>query len=282
MSEAQKLLLQAKQNKFALGAFNFVNMEMLQAIAAAAQNQNSPVMIQASCGAIDYAGIDYIMALAKTAQTNSSVPLILHLDHGDYDHTLLAIEAGFDSVMFDGSMLSDEENYRLTKEITDLAHAKNIQVEAEIGRVGGVEEHISVSEEEARYTQPEEAVDFVAQTGIDSLAIAIGTAHGVYKGQPVLRFDLIEKINTALPHTALVMHGSSGVSLEDCQKAIAAGISKINIDTDLRIAFTDNIRETLTQNPDLIDLRKYLKPGAKAAQAIVEEKIMAFGSQNQA
>lgn len=279
MNFAQEQLLKAKQNQYALGAFNFVNMEMLKAIVASAQENNSPVMIQASCGAIDYAGIDYIMALSQTAKKSApNIPLILHLDHGDYEHTQLAIKAGFDSVMFDGSMLPDEENFRLTKELTDLAHAQNIQVEAEIGRVGGTEEHISVSEEEARYTQPAEAVKFVAETGVDSLAIAIGTAHGIYKGKPVLKFDLIKEIATALPHTALVMHGSSGVPLEDCQKAITAGISKINIDTDMRLAFTNRIRQTLAENPDLIDLRKYLKPATQAVQAVVSEKIIAFGS----
>ncbi|MDR0462927.1 MAG: class II fructose-bisphosphate aldolase family protein [Pseudomonadales bacterium] len=275
-SKALEIIKLAKSNGVGLGGFNFVNMEALQAIVAAANETDSPVMVQASMGAIKYAGLNYIVDMVATAKKTSDVEIILHLDHGDYDNARACIEAGFDGVMFDGSALPDEENVAKTAEIVEFAHSKGVFVEAEIGRIGGTEEHVSVSEEEARYTQADEAAKFIEMTGADILAIAIGTAHGVYHGVPKLRFDLIEEIAATLPNTPLVMHGSSGVPAQDVQQAIRSGITKINIDTDLRQAFTTSIRNTLNENPQEIDLRKYLSPGKKAVKDVVVEKIKTF------
>ncbi|MCL2110119.1 ketose-bisphosphate aldolase [Microgenomates group bacterium] len=276
-------LQKAKQSQFALGAFNCNNMEIMQAIASAAAQTRAPLIIQASKGAIAYAGLDYIIALSQTAQKNTGLPIFLHLDHGDYDTALTCINSGgFASVMFDGSGLPLEENIRLTQEVVNLAHQHGVFVEAEIGRVGGVEEDLSVSAKEATYTQPSEALDFVEQTNCDSLAIAIGTAHGVYTGEPVLRFDLITQISQLLPSTPLVMHGSSGVSAPDIQKAIQSGISKINIDTDIRQAFVQQLSDVIAAHPQEIDPRKILGTAREAATTVIVEKITTFGSAGQA
>ena len=275
---ALEIMQSFKKNQVGIGAFNFVNLEMAQAIIKAADATERPVILQASMGAIDYAGLSNIVALGRAAKDASDVPLILHLDHGNFDYASVCIEAGFDSVMFDGSALPLEENIEKTKQIIKLARKRKqkVTVEAEIGRIGGVEEHLNVSEKEAQYTTAEEAADFVKKTKCDSLAIAVGTAHGVYQGEPKIQFELIEQIAAAVPKTPLVLHGSSGVSLADLQKTIEAGITKINIDTDLRLAFTEALRRALEEKPQEFDLRKYLKPAREAAQKIVEEKIRAF------
>ncbi len=276
-------LKKAQAEKFALGAFNCNNMEFMQAIAEAGVQTGAPLMVQASKGALAYAGLDYIVALVTTAQKKSDLPIFLHLDHGDYDSAITCIKSGgFTSVMFDGSGLSVEENTRLTAEVVALAHQYDVSVEAEIGRVGGVEEDLNVSEREATFTHPAQAVEFVQKTGCDFLAVAIGTAHGVYHGTPVLQFDLISQIAQALPEIPLVMHGSSGVPAEDVQKAIAAGICKVNIDTDIRQAFLNKTRELLTANPNEIDPRKILGPARDAATKVVAEKIRTFGSAGKA
>lgn len=277
------LLQKAKADGYAVGAFNANNMEIVQAIAAAAADEQAPVYIQASRGAIKYAGLDYIISLARTAAATHPYPMVLHLDHGDYEAAVKCIESGaFGSVMFDGSALPVNENVDLTQKIVALAHEKGILVEAEIGRVGGVEEDISANEKEARYTTAEEAVKFVQTTGCDSLAVAIGTAHGVYQAEPKLRFDLIAEIAAAVPMTPLVMHGSSGVSDEDLRKAVAAGISKINIDTDIRQTFVHKIGEVMAENPDQIDPREILGPAREAASEIIRHKIQVFGASGRA
>ncbi len=277
-----ELLQKARREHYALGAFNINNMETLQGIAAAAAANNSPVIIQVSQGAIAYAGIDYLLALVKTASDqHPHLPMVLHLDHGtDFNIINDCLEKGFTSVMFDGSALPLAENIKTTRKVVNLAHQKNASVEAEIGRVGGVEEHINVSHEEAVYTNPEEAASFVEQTNCDSLAVAIGTAHGQYQGEVKLNFSVLAKIQN-LVSIPIVLHGSSGVPTNLLQEAIALGVSKINIDTDLRLAFVQTIYQTLQEKPTEIDPRKILGPAREAVQKVVTEKINIFGSANQ-
>jgi fructose-bisphosphate aldolase class II len=254
----------------------------VQAIVAAAEAENSPVIIQASQGAIKYAGIDYIAALSHQAAKNAKVPVALHLDHGtSIEQVMACIRHGFTSVMIDGSKYPFAENVAITKKVVELAHAVGVSVEAELGKIGGTEDDISVDERDAFFTDPEEAREFVAQTGVDSLAVAIGTAHGRYKGVPKLDFERLAKIRE-LVHIPLVLHGSSGVPDEDIKKAISLGVAKVNIDTNIREAFVGKMREVLEKNPDEIDPRKILGPAREAAIEIIREKIRVFGSSNKA
>lgn len=275
-----ELLLDAQKNKYAVGAFNVNNMEIIQAIIDAAEETNSPVIIQASQGGIKYAGIEYIASLGKLAGRNAKVPVTLHLDHGtDFDQVMLCIRNGFTSVMIDGSRFPLEENIALTKKVVDIAHAVGVTVEAELGKIGGTEDHITVSEKDATFTDPLEAKRFVEETGVDYLAIAVGTAHGVYKGEPKLDYDRIKAIRQVVD-IPLVLHGSSGVPAESLQKAISLGICKINIDTDIRAAFAGAVKDFVKNNPDEIDPRKILGPATKAMKEIIKEKMEIFGSVN--
>ncbi|GAV25261.1 fructose-bisphosphate aldolase [Carboxydothermus islandicus] len=277
-----ELLTKAYREGYAVGAFNCNNMEIVQAIVAAAEAENSPVIIQASQGAIKYAGIDYIAALSHQAAKNAKVPVALHLDHGtSLEQVMACIRHGFTSVMIDGSKYPFDENVAITKKVVELAHAVGVSVEAELGKIGGTEDDISVDEREAFFTDPEEAREFVARTGVDSLAVAIGTAHGRYKGVPKLDFERLAKIRE-LVHIPLVLHGSSGVPDEDIKKAISLGVAKVNIDTNIREAFVGKMREVLEKNPDEIDPRKILGPAREAAIEIIREKIRVFGSSNKA
>ncbi|ABB14071.1 MULTISPECIES: class II fructose-1,6-bisphosphate aldolase [Carboxydothermus] len=277
-----ELLTKAYREGYAVGAFNCNNMEIVQAIVAAAEAENSPVIIQASQGAIKYAGIDYIAALSHQAAKNAKVPVALHLDHGtSLEQVMACIRHGFTSVMIDGSKYPFAENVAITKKVVELAHAVGVSVEAELGKIGGTEDDISVDERDAFFTDPEEAREFVAQTGVDSLAVAIGTAHGRYKGVPKLDFERLAKIRE-LVHIPLVLHGSSGVPDEDIKKAISLGVAKVNIDTNIREAFVGKMREVLEKNPDEIDPRKILGPAREAAIEIIREKIRVFGSSNKA
>lgn len=278
----KELLLDAQKNKYAVGAFNVNNMEIIQAIINAAEELNSPVILQASQGGIKYAGIEYIANLGKLAGRNAKVPVALHLDHGtDFDQVMLCLRHGFTSVMIDGSRFPLEENIAFTKKVVDIAHAVGVTVEAELGKIGGTEDHITVSEKDATFTDPEEAKRFVEETGVDYLAIAVGTAHGVYKGEPKLDFDRIKAIREIVD-VPLVLHGSSGVPAEALQKAISLGISKINIDTDIRAAFSNAVKEFVGNNPDEIDPRKILGPATKAMTEVIKEKMEIFGSVNRA
>lgn len=278
----KELLLDAQKNKYAVGAFNVNNMEIIQAIIDAAEELNSPVIIQASQGGIKYAGIEYIANLGKLAGRNSKVPVALHLDHGtDFDQVMLCIRHGFTSVMIDGSRFPLEENIAITKKVVDIAHAVGVTVEAELGKIGGTEDHITVSEKDATFTDPLEAKRFVEETGVDYLAVAVGTAHGVYKGEPKLDYDRIKAIREVVD-IPLVLHGSSGVPAESLQKAISLGISKINIDTDIRAAFADAVKDFVGDNPDEIDPRKILGPATKAMKEIIKEKMEIFGSAGRA
>lgn len=276
------ILLHAQKNNYAVGAFNINNMEIIQAIASAAGDLKAPVIIQASQGGIKYAGIEYISTLGKMAAEIVDVPVALHLDHGtDFDQVMLCLRHGFSSVMIDGSRFPLEENIAFTKRVVDIAHPLGVSVEAELGKIGGTEDNVVVDERDATFTDPDEAQRFVEETGVDSLAIAVGTAHGVYKGEPKIDFDRIKAIRSKVD-VPLVLHGSSGVPYEALKKAISLGICKINIDTDLRISFTDGVREVLDNNPNEIDPRKLLGPARDKMAETIKEKIKVFGSDGKA
>ena len=277
-----ELLLHARKNGYAVGAFNINNMEIIQAIIEAAEETNSPVILQASQGGIKYAGIEYIAALGKLAAQNAKVPVALHLDHGtDFDQVMLCIRHGFSSVMIDASRFPLEENIAFTNKVIEVAHAVGVTVEAELGKIGGTEDHITVSEKDATFTDPGEAKKFVEATNVDYLAIAVGTAHGVYKGEPKLDYDRIKAIRDIID-IPLVLHGSSGVPYEALEKAISLGICKINIDTDVRAAFARGVHQAIDKNKDEIDPRKILSPAREAMKQIVMEKMKVFGSAGKA
>lgn len=278
----KQILEHADQNGYAVGAFNVNNMEIIQAIAEAAGDLKAPVILQASQGAIKYAGVEYITSLVKTTAELVDVPMTLHLDHGtDFEEIMKCIRNGFTSVMIDASKHELEENIRLTKEIVRIAHSVGVSVEAELGKIGGTEDQIVVSEAEATYTDPEEARIFVEETGVDSLAIAVGTAHGVYKGEPKVDIARIKEIDRVVP-VPLVLHGSSGVPYDTLANAVEAGIRKINIDTDIRASFAGAVKEFVESNPEEIDPRKILKPARARMADTVKEKIKVFGSDGKA
>ena len=278
----REILEDAHKNNYAVGAFNVNNMEIVQAIIEAAEETNSPVILQASQGGIKYAGVEYIAELGKIAARNATVPVAVHLDHGtDFDQVMLCIRHGFSSVMVDGSRFDLEENIAITKKVIEVAHAVGVSVEAELGKIGGTEDNITVDERDATFTSPEEAKRFVEETNVDSLAIAVGTAHGPYKGEPKIDFDRIKTIKE-LVNIPLVLHGSSGVPAASIEKAVSAGINKINIDTDLRIAFTDAVKDFIRENPDSIDPRKILGPAKEAMKQVIIEKMHLFGSAGRA
>ena len=292
---------------FAIGAFNINNMEILQGIVDAAEKQNSPVILQASSGAIKYARIKYLMKMVEAAVEETTIPIAIHLDHGaDFEACKMCIDNGFTSVMIDGSKYSFEENIAITKKVVEYAHERGVVVEAELGQLAGIEDDVNVSEADAKYTDPDQAKEFVERTGCDSLAIAIGTSHGAYKfkGEAKLRMDILKEIKEKIPNTPIVLHGASTVIpelVETCNKygaeipgakgvpdeilheASISGVSKINVDTDLRLAFTSEIRKTFAENPGAFDPRKYLTPAREKITEIVEHKIQnVFGSSNKA
>lgn len=276
------LLVQAADGRYAIGAFNCNNMEIVQAIITAAGKERAPVVLQASQGAIKYAGLDFISAMAKLAAGQTDVPVVLHLDHGtSFEQCMQCIRAGFTSVMIDGSKLPLAENIALTRKVVEVARAVGVSVEAELGKIGGTEDDITVSEREALFTDPEEAMVFVRETGVDALAVAIGTAHGQYKGVPELDFVRLEKISS-LVKIPLVLHGSSGVPDADVQRAISLGVCKVNIDTNIREAFVAAARRVLEENPREIDPRKMLGPAREAAAEVIRDKIRVFGSSGKA
>jgi fructose-bisphosphate aldolase class II len=278
----KELMDKAEKGNYAVGAFNCNNMEIIQAIIAAAEAENSPVIIQASQGAIKYAGLDYIVGLVSTAAKNTKIPVCLHLDHGtDFRQVVQCIAKGFSSVMFDGSKLPLEENIAITKRIVEIATAVGVSTEAELGKIAGTEDEVNVHEKDAMLTDPADVKYFVEKTGVDSLAVAIGTAHGQYKSEPKLDFDRLAKIRS-LVNVPIVMHGSSGVSDDDVRKAIALGIRKVNIDTNIREAFVKGVKGVLAKNPREIDPRKILGPAREAMTEIVREKIRIFGSNGKA
>ncbi|MFB6365618.1 class II fructose-1,6-bisphosphate aldolase [Paenibacillus elgii] len=277
-----EFLPKAKANKFAVGQFNMNNLEFAQAITEAAEELKSPFIFGVSEGALKYMGIEFTVAIAEAAAKKSGLPIALHLDHGSsFEVAMKCIRAGFSSVMFDGSHYSFEENIRLTKEVVKTAHAMGVSVEGELGTIGGVEDDISVDESDANLAKPEEAIRFYEETGVDCLAIAVGTAHGMYAGEPNIHFDIIEKVSKAIP-VPVVLHGGSGVPDEMIRKSIEAGVGKINVNTENQVACTQMIREVLNKDAKVYDPRKYLTPARKAMVEVVKSKIQLFGSANQA
>ena len=278
----RELLQDAHKKGYAVPAFNVVNMEMLQAVIAAAEAEKSPVLVQTTEGGLKYAGMGYLSMMIRYAAENASVPVALHLDHGTtFETAIQCIRNGWTSVMIDGSHHSLEENIALTKSVVDVAHACGVSVEAELGRLGGVEDNIVVDEKDAMHTNPDEAKQFVEETNVDYLAIAIGTAHGKYKGVPVLDFERLATIKKMLD-MPIVLHGASGVAEDDIKKAISLGVNKINIDTDLRVAFTDAVKGVFAKSPDEFDLRKICGPGRDAVQEACAAKMRLFGSSGKA
>ena len=290
-----EMFARAYKEGYAVGAFNVNNMEIIQGIMEAAQEEKAPLILQVSAGARRYAGQTYIKKLIEAALVETDHPLALHLDHGqDFEICKQCIDGGFSSVMFDGSHLDFEENIKITKQVVEYAHERGVVVEAELGRLAGVED--DVQSDESIYTDPDQAVEFVERTGCDSLAIAIGTSHGAYKftGEARLDFDRLEKISNMLPEYPIVLHGSSsvpqefvemankyggdigsarGVPEELLRKAATYGVCKINIDTDIRLAMTANIRKHFAENPSHFDPRQYLKPARQAVKDMVQHKI---------
>jgi len=273
----REVLQNAQQEGYAVGAFNANNMEIVKAIIEAAVEERSPVILQASQGALRYAGLNYITAMVRAAAEEADVPVVLHLDHGtSFEQTMLCLRYGFSSVMFDGSRYPLEENIARTAKVAEVAHAMGATVEGELGKIGGTEDDISVDEREAFFTDPAEAEQFVREAGIDALAVAIGTAHGPYKGEPVLDFERLAAIKKVVP-VPLVLHGASGVPAESIRKAIELGVCKINIDTELRQAFVRGVQRVIREHPDEIDPRKILGPAKEAMKAVVKEKMRLFG-----
>lgn len=277
-----ELLQRADQQGYAVGAFNANNMEIVQAIIAAAEKERAPVIMQASQGAIKYAGLEFITGMVKIAAESARVPVALHLDHGtDFEQVVKCIRSGFTSVMYDGSKLPLEENIAITNKVLEITRPIGVSVEAELGKIGGTEDEVHVDEKEAMYTDPEEAHYFVERTGVESLAIAIGTAHGQYKGEPQLDFARLERIKS-LVKIPIVLHGSSGVPDAAVRRAISLGVCKVNIDTNIREAFVWELRRRMEADPEEIDPRKLLGPARDAAIAIIREKIQIFGSSGKA
>jgi fructose-bisphosphate aldolase class II len=294
------LMVPARRKGYGIGAFNVNNLEAVLAVAEATAEEKSPAIVAVTPSAIKYAGLPYISKIVRTAAELAPVPMSLHLDHGeDFETASKCVDAGFTSVMIDGSHLKFEDNISLTKRVVDVAHSKGVSVEAELGRLGGVEES-TVEEKDAILTDPNTAKEFVERTDVDSLAVAIGTSHGAYKfkAEPKLDFERLALIskNVSLP---LVLHGASsvpawiiekaakygaqlegakGIPEEHIQKAISMGIAKINIDTDLRLAFTATVREVLANSPKEFDPRKILGPAKEAMKQVVKGKMRLFGS----
>jgi fructose-bisphosphate aldolase class II len=284
---------------YAIGAFNVNNMEIIQGITEAANELRAPLILQVSKGARKYANPVYLRKLVEAAIEETGLPICLHLDHGDsYELCVSCIEGGFTSVMIDGSHLTFEENIALTKKVVAYAHDHGVTVEGELGRLAGVEDEIKVKAEDSSYTHPDEVDEFVSKTGVDSLAIAIGTSHGAFKfkGEPKLRFDILEEVEKRLPGFPIVLHGASSVIPEFVQiinkyggnmpgaqgvpeqllrKAAKSAVCKINIDSDLRLAMTASIRKYMAENPSHFDPRQYLAPARDAIRDMVEHKINA-------
>lgn len=273
---SEKMLLDAQKGGYAVGAFNVENMEMVMAVIAAAEELRAPLMLQTTPSTIKYAGLDMYLANVKAAAERASVPVCLHLDHGDsFDLAMRALRTGYTSIMIDGSHNVFEENIAVTKAVADACRPSGIPVEAELGKVGGKEDDLDGGEGNG-YTDPLEAKEFVERTGVTSLAVAIGTAHGVYKGVPKLDLDRLAEIRKVVD-IPLVLHGASGLSEEAVVESIKRGICKVNFATELRIAYTDGVKEFLAANPDTFDPKKYGKVAMEHVKAIVETRMKMCG-----
>ncbi len=294
-----EMFKKAYSGGYAVGAFNVNNMEIIQAITEAAGEEKSPVILQVSAGARKYAKHNYLMKLVEAATLEVDIPMALHLDHGaDFEICKACIDGGFTSVMIDGSKYNFEENIALTKKVVEYAHAHGVVVEGELGKLAGIEDDVNVSAEDSSYTQPDEVEEFVTRTGVDSLAIAIGTSHGAFKfkpGQkPELRFDILSEIETRLPNFPIVLHGSSsvnqeyvemirkfggvmdnaiGIPEEMLRQAAKSAVCKINIDSDLRLAMTAGVRQDIIAHPEHFDPREYLSVGRDYVKQLVQHKI---------
>ena len=274
---SKELLLDAQKNHYAIGAFNVENMEMVMAVLAAAEQQNSPVIMQTTPGTVKYAGFDFYFANVKAAAERTKIPVVMHLDHGNsFAMAMQAFRAGYTSIMIDGSKLSFEENISLTKSVVDVCHASNVPVEGELGKVGGKEDDLENGDDNP-YTDPVEAKEFVERTGVDSLAIGIGTAHGVYKGIHKVNMEVLSAVRKVVD-VPLVMHGTSGVPDEQVRDAVSRGICKVNYATDLRIAFTDGVKTFMASNPNAFDPKKYSALGMDKVTAYVAQKMEVVGS----
>ncbi len=297
---SKEMFKKAYEGGYAIGAFNVNNMEIIQGITEAAKEVNSPLILQVSAGARKYAKHVYLMKLIEAAIEDTDLPICVHLDHGDdFEICKSCIDGGFSSVMIDGSKHSFEDNIALTKKVVEYAHERGVVVEGELGKLAGIEDDVNVSDEDACYTRPEEVEEFVARTGVDSLAIAIGTSHGAYKfkpGQkPQLRFDILEEITKKLPGFPIVLHGASsvipkyveminsnggnmpdaiGIPEDMLRQAAKSAVCKINIDSDLRLAMTGSIREYFNAHPDHFDPRQYLSPARANIKDLVKHKII--------
>lgn len=273
-----ELLLDAQKNGYAVGAFNVENMEMVQAVIAAAEELQSPVIMQTTPSTLKYADADYFYANVAVAAKKTSVPVVIHLDHGNsFELAMQAFRAGFTSIMIDGSHSVFEENIAITKSVVDVCHSAFVPVEAELGKVGGKEDDLDGGS--GGYTDPAEAAEFVERTGVDFLAVAIGTAHGVYKGIPKLDLDRLSEIRKVVSKP-LVLHGTSGVPDDTVKECIKRGICKVNYATDLRIAFTEGVKSVLEEKPETIDPKKYNAAGRENVKKYVMDKIIVCGSQN--
>ena len=296
----KEMFEKAYKGGYAIGAFNVNNMEIVQGITEAAKEVNAPLILQVSKGARAYANHTYLMKLVEAAVIETGLPIALHLDHGsDYELCKSCIDGGFTSVMIDASGKPFEENIAITKKVVEYAHDHGVVVEAELGTLAGIEDEVNVSAEDSSYTRPEDVQEFVESTGCDSLAIAIGTSHGAYKFKPgtnpQLRFDILEEVEKRLPGFPIVLHGASsvpqefvniinanggkmpgaiGVPEEQLRKAASMAVCKINIDSDLRLALTANIRKYFNEHPDHFDPRQYLTPGRAAIKEMVKHKIV--------
>lgn len=273
---SKALLLNAQKGGYAVGAFNVENMEMVQAVVAAAEELQAPVIMQTTPSTLKYAEPALFLANAAAVANNASVPVVMHLNHGNsFALAMNAYRAGYTSIMIDGSKLPFEENIALSKRVVDACHPGNVPVEAELGKVGGKEDDLVV-EGDSPYTDPEEATEFVKRTGIDSLAVGIGTTHGVYKGEPNVNVDRLREIRAKV-NIPLVLHGTSGVPDEVVRECISNGICKVNYATDLRMAFSCGIKNYLSNQPDVFDPKKYNAKGRTMVMQCVKERIMLCG-----
>jgi fructose-bisphosphate aldolase class II len=295
-----EMFKKAYEGGYAIGAFNVNNMEIVQGITEAAKEVNAPLILQVSSGARKYANHTYLMKLVEAAIIETNLPICLHLDHGDtFELCKSCIDGGFTSVMIDGSHHSFEDNIALTKQVVDYAHARGAVVEGELGRLAGIEDAVNVSAADASYTDPAQVEEFVTRTGVDSLAIAIGTSHGAYKfkpgTKPQLKFDILEEVEKRLPNFPIVLHGASsvipefveminsnggkmpdaiGIPEDMLRQAAKMAVCKINIDSDLRLAMTGTVRKYFAEHPDHFDPRQYLKPAREAIKGLVKNKLI--------
>ncbi|MBQ7506334.1 MAG: class II fructose-bisphosphate aldolase [Lachnospiraceae bacterium] len=276
---SKELLLDAQKKGYAVGAFNVENMEMVMAVLAAAEETGSPVIMQTTPGTLKYAGTDFYLANVRAAAERTKLPVVMHLDHGNsFALAMEAFRRGYTSIMIDGSKLPFEENIALTKSVTDACHPGNVPVEAELGRVGGKEDDLDNGDENP-YTDPEEAKEFVKRADPDSLAVGVGTSHGVYKGVPKVNVDVLTQIRNVVD-IPLVLHGTSGVPDDQVRDCVSRGICKVNYATDLRIAYTKGVRKYLEDHPDDFDPKKYGIPGMEEVKKYVIQKMEVVGSVN--